>query len=190
MPWKEHSAMEERFRFVQEWESGDWSLSELCRFYGVSRSTGYKWVDRYAAAGVEGLSELSRAPRSHPNAVSPEWEELVIAMREKHPSWGAPKIRARLEMDQGGENLPAESTIGAMLQRNGLTVPQRRRRQSRRATEPLAHAGAPNAVWCADYKGWFRTGDGSRIDALDHNRRVQPVSVPVPEFACSRLRPQ
>ncbi len=166
MPWKEHGVIEERWRFVDEWNSGDWNMAELCRFYGVSRATGYKWVQRYEAGGLEALGDQSRAPRQHPNAVSRQWEERVIAVREQHPSWGAPKIRARLEPDQAGEKLPAESTIGAILKRNGLTVPRKRRRWSRRATEPLAHAGAPNAVWCADYKGWFRTADGQRIDPL------------------------
>ena len=166
MPWKEHGVMEERFRFVEEWNSGDWSLAELCRFYGVSRTTGYKWVGRYEAGGLEALRDLSRAAHEHPNAVAAEMEDLVIALREKHPSWGAPKIRAKLEGNHPGQSLPAESTIGAILKRNGLTVPRKRRRRSRPASEPLAHAGAPNTVWCADYKGWFRTGDGTRIDPL------------------------
>jgi len=166
MPWKEHGVMEERFRFVEEWNSGDWSMAELCRFYGVTRATGYKWVGRYEGGGLEGLRDLSRAPHRQPNAVSEEMEDLVVAMRERHPSWGAPKIHARLRQDHADKNIPAESTIGALLKRNGLTVSRKRRRKSRVASEPLAHAGAPNAVWCADYKGWFRTGDGQRVDPL------------------------
>lgn len=166
MPWKEHGVMEERFRFVEDWDSGDWSMAELCRFYAVSRTTGYKWVGRYEAGGVEALCDLSRAAHRHPNAISPEMEDRVIAMREKYPRWGAPKIRARLERERPGESLPAESTIGAILKRHGLTVPRKRRRVSRSPSQPLAHAGAPNAVWCADFKGWFRTEDGTRIDPL------------------------
>lgn len=158
--------MEERFRFIEEWRSGDWSLSELCRFYGVTRATGYKWVERFAKSGLEGLRDLSRAPHRHPNEVSSKMEDLVIGLREEHPSWGAPKIRARLRRDHAEQDIPAESTIGAILKRNGLTVNRKRRRTSRPASEPLAHAGAPNTVWCADYKGWFRTGDGTRIDPL------------------------
>ncbi len=158
--------MEERFRLVEEWNSGDWSMTDLCRYYGVTRATGYKWVDRYESGGLEALGDQSRAPRQHPNAVSSEIEELVISMRAKHPSWGAPKIRAKLESEHGDRKFPAESTIGEILKRNGLTVSRKRRRSSRRASEPLAHAGASNAVWCADYKGWFRAGDGTRIDPL------------------------
>jgi putative transposase len=166
MPWKEHGVMEERWRLVDEFRSGEWQMAELCRFYGVTRGTGYKWVARYEAGGLEGLRDLSRAPQEHPNAVAAAMEELVIGVREKHPSWGAPKIRARLQRDHPEQKTPAESTVGAILKRNGLTVPRKRRRTSRPAQEPLAHAGSPNAVWCADYKGWFRTGDGTRIDPL------------------------
>jgi len=166
MPWKEHGVMEERYRFVEDWESEDWSMAELCRYYGVTRKTGYKWIGRYESGGLEALRDQPRAPQRHPNQVSTEMEDLVIAVREKHPSWGAPKIYARLKRDQGNKPIPVESTIGAILKRNGLTVFRKRRRSSRRADEPLAHAGAPNTVWCADYKGWFRTADGTRIEPL------------------------
>jgi putative transposase len=166
MPWNEHGVMEERLRFIDDWKSGDWCMAELCRFYGITRATGYKWVERYQAKGVEGLRDLSRAPHHHPNAISEEMEDRIIAEREKHPSWGAPKIRARLQRDCAAQDVPAESTMGAILKRNGLTVPRKRRRSSRPASQPLGHAGSANIVWCADYKGWFRTGDGQRIDPL------------------------
>lgn len=166
MPWEIHDAMEQRFRFVDDWNSEEWSMSELCRFYGISRGTGYKWVERYEVGGMAALQDQSRAAHHHPNAVGPEMEERVIAMRGRHPSWGAPKIRARLEREHPELELPAESTIGAILKRNGLTVARRRRHKSERPSEPLGHAGEPNAVWCGDYKGWFRTGDGRRIDPL------------------------
>jgi transposase InsO family protein len=166
MPWKEHGVIEERMRFVEDFNSGDWDMAELCRFYGVTRATGYKWVDRQAAGGLEGLQDRSRAPRNHPNAVSSAMEDLVIAERSQHPYWGAPKIRARLLRDQAGRAIPAESTIGEILKRHGLTVNRKRRRTTRAASQPLAHAGAPNDVWCVDFKGWFRTADGSRIDPL------------------------
>lgn len=158
--------MEERMRFVSDWTSDDWNMAELCRFYGVSRATGYKWVGRYLAGGVEALRDVSRAPHEHPNETSQEVEDKVIGLREKHPSWGAPKIRARLAAELTGQRLPAESTIGALLKRNGLTVPRKRRRSSRPASQPLAQAGSANAVWCADFKGWFRTQDGRRVDPL------------------------
>jgi transposase InsO family protein len=166
MPWKEHGVMEERFGFIEDWRSQDWTMAELCRFYGVTRVTGYKWVGRYEAGGLDGLRDLSRAPQRHPNEVSAEIEGVVIALRAKHPSWGAPKIRARIERDHARFALPAESTIGAILKRNGLTVARKRRPRSRPSSEPLTHANAANQVWSADFKGWFRTQDGTRIDPL------------------------
>ena len=95
-------------------------MRELCQFYGVARGTGYKWVERYDNGGLEGLQDLSRAPHRHPNEVSTEIEDLVISVREKHPSWGAPKIHARLKRDHGDKNIPVESTIGAILKRKRI----------------------------------------------------------------------
>lgn len=141
-------------------------MAELCRFYGVSRATGYKWVQRFGDGGLAGLENRSRAPLVHPNAVSSEMEDLVIGERSQHPHWGAPKIRARLLRDHGDKPIPAESTLGEILKRHGLTADRRRRRPTRAPSQPLAHAGAPNDVWCVDFKGWFRTADGTRIDPL------------------------
>lgn len=166
MPWRECGVSEERFRFLTEWNSGDWNMAELCRFYGVTRKTGYQWVERYAALGMEGLRDLSRAPNYHPNEVSEELEDEVLALRGKHPVWGARKIHAWLRQAHPEMRIPVVSTIGSILRRNGLTVPRKRRPSARPASEPLAHASQANKVWCADFKGWFRTGDGERIDPL------------------------
>jgi transposase InsO family protein len=166
MPWKECGVLEERFRLVDEWNSGDWNMAELCRIYGVTRKTGYKWVERYEAWGMDGLRDLSRAPDCHPNEIAEEVEEEVLALRGKHPFWGARKIRAWLVQAHGGAEMPVVSTIGSILKRNGLTAPRKRRQSARPSSEPLAYAQGPNKVWCADFKGWFRTGDGERIDPL------------------------
>ena len=158
--------MEERYRFVEEFDSEDWTMAELCRFYGVSRATGYKWVQRHQAGGVEALQNRSRAPLHSPHEVSSAMEDRVIAQRGQHPHWGAPKIRARLLRDHPGQSIPAESTIGAILKRHGLTVACPRRRSSRAPSQPLSAANWSNAVWSVDFKGWFRTGDRTRIDPL------------------------
>src|ERR1043166_6831808 len=120
MPWKENGVVEERFRFIEEWNSEDWSMAELCRFFGVTRKTGYKWLERYQAAGMEGLRDQSRAPHEHPNGVGEETEARVLAVREQHRYWGARKIRALLERDQA-QGIPAVSTIGGILKAHGLT---------------------------------------------------------------------
>jgi putative transposase len=166
MGWKETCVMEERFRFVQEYQTEDWSFADLCRRYGVSRQTGYKWLDRYAAAGLEGLRDQSRAPDHHPNEVIAAVAAAVLEMRREHPHWGPLKLRKRLQREAPEIVWPAASTIGEMLKRAGLTIPRKYRRKATPSQSPLAHAGSANQVWSADFKGWFRCGDGSRCDPL------------------------
>lgn len=157
--------MEERFRMVQDLDRG-YTVSEVSRLYGVTRTTVSVWRDRYRAEGLEGLRDRSRAPLNHPNQIGEEIEELVLAERRLHPSWGAPKIRARLESEHPEIVAPAVSTIGELLKRHGLTVNRKRRLRSRPTPGPLETAAGPNQVWSADFKGWFRTRDGRRIDPL------------------------
>lgn len=166
MPWKESVVVEERLRFISEWKTEDWTMAELCRQFGITRKTGYKWLERYEAGGLEGLQDQSRAPHRQAHALTEETEERVIAMREQHPFWGARKIRALLERDGQVNPVPAASTIGSILQAHGLTVKRKRHPRGRPSGQPLAHASEANKVWCADYKGWFRSGDGERIDPL------------------------
>jgi len=166
MGWKETCVMEQRFQFVQEWRAEEWSFAALCRRYGVSRQTGYKWVSRYEAEGVEGLQDQSRAPDRHPNEVIAEVAEAVLEMRRAHPQWGPRKLRQRLQRVAPEIGWPAASTIGEMLQRAGLSVPRRPRRKATPSASPLSAAEAANQVWSADFKGWFRCGDGSRCDPL------------------------
>lgn len=158
--------MEERFRFVDEYKKADWSFAELCRRFGVSRKTGYKWVDRYQADGVEGLRDQSRAPEKHPNEVIQAVADAVLEMRRQHPHWGPAKLRVRLDRDAPEIVWPAVSTIGEILKRAGLTIPRKPRRRATPSEGPLSHAEAANRVWCADFKGWFRCGNGSRCDPL------------------------
>lgn len=158
--------MEERFKFVQEHRTEEWSMAELCRRYGVSRKTGYKWLERYRGSGLEGLQDQSRAPHRHPNEVLEEVAEAVLELRRQHPHWGPAKLRARLQREAAEIAWPAASTMGEMLKRAGLSVPRKLRRKATASQSPLRHAAAANQVWCADFKGWFRCGDGSRCDPL------------------------
>ncbi len=166
MPWRETCAMEERLKLLLEWDGGDISVSELCRHYGISRKTGYKWLHRYRSEGAGGLSDRSRAPLHHPQAMGAAVEAAVLEVRLRYPSWGAKKIRAHLERQQPDSRWPAVSSIGELLRRAGLTVPRRRRLRAPPRTAPFAGCDAPNAVWCIDFKGWFQLGDGTRCDPL------------------------
>lgn len=158
--------MEERFKLVREHEEDEGSFAELCRRYGVSRKTGYKWLERYQRGGLEGLQDQSRAPDHHPNEVAKEVADGVLDLRRKHPHWGPAKLRAKLQREAPEAAWPAASTIGEMLKRAGLSVPRKLRRKATPSQSPLRHAGGANQVWCADFKGWFRCGDGSRCDPL------------------------
>jgi transposase InsO family protein len=166
MPWKASSVLEERLRFVIDYQEGEQTMTELCQRYQVSRETGYVWLRRYRDAGAVGLCERDRAAQRHPNQTSVETERLVLELRQAHMRWGPRKLKRILERDEPGQPWPAASTIGALLKREGLVATRRQRRRTAPYTQPLAHADGPNRVWCADFKGWFRTADGKRIDPL------------------------
>jgi transposase InsO family protein len=166
MPWKTSSVMEEKLRFVFEYQRDEQTMVELCARFGVSRETGYAWLRRYRLHGVGGLSELDRAPRQHPNQTPGAVERAVLELRQAHMGWGPRKLKRILERDRPGGPWPAASTIGEIVRRAGLVAPRKKRRRTDPYTQPLAHAIEANRVWCADFKGWFRSRDGRRIDPL------------------------
>ena len=166
MGWMETCAVDERMRFVMAVESEEEPFAAVCRRFGVSRKTGYKWLERYQDVGVEGLLDRSRAPRHHPHAIPEEIAERCIAVRRAHPTWGPVKVREWLVRRVPRTRWPAVSTIGALLDREGLTVSRRLRRRSSPSSQPFAPCEASNDVWCIDFKGWFRTGEGARCEPL------------------------
>jgi putative transposase len=163
MPWKETCVMNERTLLLGEYLSGDYSVSELARRRGLSRKSAYKWIQRYEELGWEGLTDRPRAPHHHPNAVCVEVEQQILEWKARQPLWGAPKIHAQFQGQAGG---PSESTVSNILERHGLTRKVRRRSRATPSQAPLGHCERPNQVWSADFKGWFRTGDGRRCDPL------------------------
>lgn len=166
MAWKKVLPMEERARFVLDVEKAEMSVAELCRRYGVSRKTGYKWIRRYRAEGLDGIRERSSRPHTCPHKTNQDWETRIITERVKHSSWGPKKIRELLFSSGLEEKVPAASTIGDILRRAGLVSRHRRRSRKTYYSGPLTEAMYPNHVWAVDYKGWFRTGDGKRCEPL------------------------
>jgi transposase InsO family protein len=152
--------MDQRVQFIAAWQQQQTSFAGLCQDFGISRRTGYKWVARYQQDGITGLQERSRVPHHSPQAISGEVAALLRAARAAHPTWGPKKLLPWLERQQVGMALPAASTVGELLKREGLTVARRMRRRTPVRTAPLAHADQPNAVLTADFKGQFRLGDG------------------------------
>jgi transposase InsO family protein len=166
MPWKETHVMEERLKFIGAYLEGDWSMTELCWAFGVSRQTGYALIARYTDLGLDGLSDSSRAAHRHPNQTPAEVAKMLLAARRAHPRWGPRKLIGWLERRHPGGKWPVRSTVGALLKRHGLVHPRRRVRRTPPHPGPLGELAGPNDVWCADFKGWFRTGDGQRCDPL------------------------
>jgi transposase InsO family protein len=166
MPWKTSSVMDEKLRFVFAYERDEQTMGELCSSFGISRETGYVWLRRYRQYGVRGLVELNRAPHRHPNQTDADRERAVLELRQAHMRWGPRKLKRILERDQPGRGWLATSTIGEIVKRAGLVVAGKKRRHTEPYSEPLAHAAESNRVWCADFKGWFKARDGTRIDPL------------------------
>ena len=159
MPWKETGRVLERTRFIEDYLSGCFTISELSSRYHVSRKTLYKWLARHDGSGLAGLDDQSRAPIDCPHRTGDAVEEAILKFRKRFPFMGPKKIVARLSELQPGVEWPAPSTVGAILDRRGL-IEHRKRRQppvhpSRMPTKPIA----PNDVMTIDYKGHFRLGN-------------------------------
>jgi transposase InsO family protein len=155
--------MKERKQFVEAVLRHDESVAETCRRFGISRKSGYKWLKRFAEeGGHEGLDVLledrSRRPRRSPKAIDAELEAAIVGVRRDRPRWGPKKLRATFARRYPDFELPSESTFAAVLKRNGLIKPRRRRSKTTPYGAPLAHATHPNALWSIDFKGDFAIG--------------------------------
>jgi putative transposase len=157
MPWKECHVMDERLRFVARLYEGE-KMAPLCAEFGISRKTGYKIFARYKDCGVQAFTDRSRRPYRQANRLPAQLEALIIRLKREYPGWGAPKIREKLRRQSTAPHLPAISTVHAVLDRHGL-VHRRRRRRGRATGTELSRPTAPNALWCADYKGEFMLGN-------------------------------
>jgi putative transposase len=161
MPWRETSTMDQRMQFVTEYHSGLFTMSELVEHYGISRTTGYKWVDRYDVDGVAGLLDGSRRPHCSPQTTDAALVETLVKLRKRHPRWGAKKLLAVAIRDDPDAAWPSRSTVCTVLKARGLIAPRRRRaRPAHPAVSPLAPITVANDCWTTDFKGEFRTGDG------------------------------
>ena len=166
MPFKETGRMEERIRMLLEHESGNWSVSELCRRHGVCRDTFYEWCKRKQSGDPEWFRDRSHAPLQCRQTTDKAIAAKVIAARRRFPYMGPRKLLAVLDREAPELAWPAASTIGSILKRAGLVVPVKRRRRPLDQQRSCTPAIEPNDEWSADFKGWFRTRDQQRIDPL------------------------
>jgi len=165
--------MDERLRFVARLLDGE-AMTDVCREFGISRKTGYKIFARYRDHGAEALTDRSRRPVRYANQLPSQIESLIVTLKSEKPHWGARKIRELLvrRLD-GGIRVPAKSTIHAVLHRRGLVKAIRRPRQRATGT-PLSPGLASNDLWCADFKGEFKLGNGHYcypLTVTDHASR-------------------
>lgn len=164
MAWRKTKVEDQRKKFVEACIEGKLTVAELCRMYEISRKNGYKWLERYKSEGEEGLKDRSRAPHHQALKIGHELTEEILKIRIKFSSWGPKKILAYLKSHQPDIPWPSTTTIGNLLDANGLTIPRKLRRRVPGRTAPLNHCQMSNDVWCADFKGWFLTGDMSKCE--------------------------
>jgi transposase InsO family protein len=171
--------MSQRHEFVLLASQPRANMRQLCRRFGISRPTGYKWLHRYVSEGQTGLADQSRRPHHSPNRTAAEVETAITALRQKHPAWGGRKLKQRL-LDLGHRSLPAPSTITSILARHELLDPQESTKH--RAFQRFEHA-APNELWQMDFKGDFALPRGRCYPLTivdDHSRFAVTLS------ACAR----
>ncbi len=159
MPWLETNPMLERRHFIHDLNSGHWSMTELCLRYGISRNTGYKWLNRFQQSGASGLHDHSRAPRSCPHQTPDELVELILEENSRY-GWGARKVLKRLQRRYPERDWPARSTVFDILERHGRVRSRARRRRWKHPGAAPFNTTAPNQIWTVDFKGQFRMRNG------------------------------
>jgi putative transposase len=183
MPWKEHRTLDLRETFVLQAKGPSANMAELCREFGISRKTGYKWLARYDALGVDGLRDMSRRPQ---RVISTSGEVVlgIIEARRAHPRWGPKKLREVLKRRRGAHDVPSVRTIARILMRAGEPLIRKRRVTSASVATYVpvkADVNHPNDLWTVDFKGWWRTLDGQRCEPLTvrdaHSRCVLCVKL-------------
>jgi transposase InsO family protein len=167
MPWQETDVMDQRTEFVLRVIQERESFGEVCREYGISRKTGYKWKQRFLSSGVSGLHDESRRPKTSPTGLSETMVCQIVKLKRAHPGWGARKLRAVLARTGSPSDLPSESSFKRVLEKAGLVEHRRRRAASEqgRLTMPVKPERA-NQVWTIDFKGWWYTRNRRRFEPL------------------------
>lgn len=158
MPWKNETTMEQKMEFICEWRTQKHTITELCKAFNISRPTAYKLIYRFEKMGMEGLLDFDKVPINHPNRTKPKVENWILKLKDKHPLWGAKKIRILLFKHCAENDIPSVVTVHNILSKNGLVKPQKRVRRVK-PLYPIFDPKECNEVWSADYKGKFFMGN-------------------------------
>ena len=165
MAWENYKVEQQRLQVVQAYALGHSSMTTICKQYGISRKTAYKWYQRFLELGVEGLKDLSKAPNSPNYCYTNEQIERAIDLKLRHRTWGPKKVLAVLEEVYPNENWPSLTRLYEIFKAHNLVI-SRRIRTRVPFTAPLGHLRACNDTWAVDFKGWFFTGDGRKCEPL------------------------
>jgi len=174
MPWKDVRPMDEKILFIADYLRQVDSFSRLCERFGVSRKTGYKWIERYGQGGAEALEERSRQRHTQATQTPYAVQQAVLQLREHRDTPGPKKIQAMLTRTHAQEEIPSTTTIYNILKRAGKIEARQRVRKVPAQPGPLRCAAMPNELWSADYKGQFKTADGHwcyPLTVMDHASR-------------------
>jgi len=155
MPWRNTTIMDEKFFFINEYRAHRLTITELCKQFGISRTLGYKYIERYKILGMKGLEELSRRPTSSPTKTPSRIAKEIINIRNEHPRYGAEKIKTILERDKPGIEWPSQTTIHTIL-KNDRLIPDRKANRHIYPCNPKFDPKEVNDMWSIDYKGKMR----------------------------------
>ena len=161
MPWKMRSHLDERMHFMSRMQSGE-KVTDLCKEFGISRKTAYKFIDRYTKHGPSGLHDVSKRPHHSPNQTSEQIKALILDTKQDRPTWGAGKIREWLLRKNPDLKIPSRFTVHEILNRYNLVIHRsrgKRKSASNFFQTPVPPSKEANEIWCADFKGQFRLGN-------------------------------
>lgn len=169
MPWKEADPMKIKYEFVLKSFNKDKTFTELCRDFGISTKTGYKWLQRFLQGGFPALEELSRKPVKNGKKTPEEISVELIRIKNLHKSWGASKILEIYINNNPGKYAPVRSTVENIFLRAGFI--ERKKRKRNKTTNRIQGRiipERPNQVWTVDFKGWWYT---------KHKEKCEPLTV-------------
>jgi transposase InsO family protein len=183
MPWKETDKMDEKKEFIfRSWNSKE-TFTELCRKFGITTKTGYKWRKRFEEKGAEGLKEQSRETKNNRNKIPEGVKRELLRIKRRHLKWGAYKILTIYKNKHGGEYAPCRSTVDELFKREGYT--EKRRRTRKKVEERLqarVKAARPNELWTVDFKGWWWTPMKERCEPLtvrdEYSKNILAIEAP------------
>ena len=160
MPWKETDKMDQKEEFIKEMMTGEKPFKHLCKEFGISEKTGYKWKNRFYEQGKIGLYEQSRRPKESPDQIDGDTAAELICLKNAHRAWGPKKIREIYTKAYPNKTVPSVSSVKRILDKAGLVEKRKIRRPASKDCPRLQQqikATAPNDVWCIDFKGWWRS---------------------------------